>query len=166
MRERLGRDPGSSAGLPNSTKLPKYFLEIAEFISRRYFSAKKIVEIGVGLSPYVALHLSSKLPEAEIIVTDIDERVVKWLLDLGLKAFVDDVSRPRLNLYESADLIYSIRPPFELIPKMIELSDLVSSDILIAPLSEDAYLSELDRRLKRIRLKEVVVYLRERGTAP
>lgn len=166
MRENLDRDPGPSAGLPTSIKPSKYFLEIAEFISQRYFSAKKIVEIGVGLSPYVALHLSSKLPEAEIIVTDVDERVVKWLLKLGLKVFMDDVSKPRLRLYESADLIYSIRPPFELIPKIMELGEIISSDVLIAPLSEDAYLSELDQKLKRIRLKEAVIYLLKRDTAP
>lgn len=92
--------------------------------------------------------------------------MVKWLLELGLKAFIDDVLKPRIELYKSADLIYSIRPPSELIPKIIELSELVSSDVLIAPLSEDAYLSELDRRMKRVRLEEVMVYLLERDTSP
>ena len=163
-KEALGA--GFSAGRQTSAKPSKYFLEIAEFILGRYPSAKKIVEIGVGWSPYTALQLKSKLPEAELIVTDVNEQVAKQLLKYGLKAFIDDVSNPRVELYEGADLIYSIRPPFELIPKIIKLGEIVASDVLIAPLSEDAYLSDLDLRLKRIKLKEAIVYLLERSTTP
>ena len=153
------RAPRSSTGRPNSTKPPKYFLELAEFISSRYSSARKIVEIGVGRSPYTALRLRKLLSKTDLILVDIDGRVVEDLRRLGFKAVKDDVQVPRLEIYKNADLLYSIRPPFELIPKLIDLASLIGSDLLIAPLSEDAYLSGVGRGFERIRLGEVVVYL-------
>lgn len=151
--------PRSSTGLPNSTKPPKYFLELAEFISKQYSFARKIVEIGIGRSPYTALQLRKLLPETDLILVDVDEQVVEELRSLGLKAIRDDIQTPRLEIYEDADLLYSIRPPFELIPKLMDLASMIGSDLLIAPLSEDAYLSGIGTRFEKIRLGEAIVYL-------
>ena len=151
--------PRSSTGLPSSTKPPKYFLELAELISKQYSFARKIVEIGVGRSPYTALRLRKLLPKTDLILVDVDERVVEELRKLGFKAVRDDIQAPRLEIYENADLLYSVRPPFELIPRLIDLASLIGSDLIIAPLSEDAYLSGIGRGFERIRLGEVVVYL-------
>ena len=151
--------PKSSTGLPSSTKPPKYFLKLAEFISKQYSSARKIVEIGVGRSPYTALQIRKFLPETELILVDVDEQVVEELRRLGFKAVRDDIQTPRLEIYENADLLYSIRPPFELIPRLIDLASLIGSDLIIAPLSEDAYLSGIGRGLKIVRLREAIAYL-------
>ena len=156
-----GRKTGRSTGLQNSTKLPKYFREIAECISRRYASAGKIVEVGVGRSPYTILLLRELLPGAELTAVDVDEEAVEELRKMGLKAFVDDLTSPSLEIYEGADLIYSIRPPFELIPNIASLGARVGSDVLIAPLSEDAHLSDLSG-WKMLRLGEAAVYILEK----
>ena len=159
MRERLGRDPGSSDGRLNSTKPPKYFLEIANIISKLYPNARKIVEIGVGKSPYTALYLKNLLPKAEIIVTDADREAVRYALSLNLNSFYDDVNNPNLEIYKGADIIYSIRPPFELIPKLESLRTKIKVDVIIAPLSEDAYLSSLEERWTRIDHPQILVYI-------
>ena len=149
----------SSDGHPSSTKPPKYFLEIANIISKLYPNARKIVEIGVGKSPYTALCLKDLLPKAEIIVTDADRGAVKYALSLNLNSVYDDVNDPNLEIYEGADIIYSIRPPFELIPKLESLRTEIKVDVIIAPLSEDAYLSSLEERWTRIDHPQILVYI-------
>jgi len=153
------RGKRSSDGRLNSTKPPKYFLEIANIISKLYPNARKIVEIGVGKSPYTALYLKDLLPKAEIIVTDADRGAVKYALSLNLNSVYDDVNDPNLEIYEGADIIYSIRPPFELIPKLESLRTEIKVDVIIAPLSEDAYLSSLEERWTRIDHPQILVYI-------
>ena len=155
------RERRSSTGRPNSTKPPKYFQEIAEYISEKYPSAKKIIEVGIGRSPYTALLLQKLLPKTELKVVDVDREAVEELRKIGLRAFVDDLTNPSLEIYKGADLIYSIRPPFELIPNIASLGARTGSDILIAPLSEDAHLSDLSG-WKMVKLDKVVIYLHER----
>jgi len=149
----------SSAGRLNSTKPPKYFLDIANLISNLYPNAKKIVEVGVGRSPYTVIRLQSLLPGAEIIVTDVDRRVVRELARWNLNSVLDDISQPNLEIYENADLIYSIRPPFELIPNLEALAEKTGADVLIIPLSEDAYLSNLSKKWKVIQRNGLTAYL-------
>lgn len=148
-------------GRPSSTKLepPKYFLEVAKLISKLYPSAKKIIEVGVGNSPYTALYLKAALPQAEIVVTDIDPAALRLAARLNINAFYDDINDPNLEIYEDADLIYSIRPPPELIPRMEDLGRRVGVEILIAPLSEDAYLSSLENRWKRVQSSSILIYV-------
>ena len=161
MNESRSRERRSSTGRPNSTKPPKYFQEIAEYISKKYSSAKKIIEVGIGRSPYTALLLQKLLPKTELKVVDVDREAVEELRKIGLKAFVDDLTNPSLEIYRGADLIYSIRPPFELIPKIASLGIRTGSDIMIAPLSEDAHLSDLSR-WKMLKLGRAIIYLHER----
>ncbi len=132
-----------SIGHLNSTKPPTYFLRIAHLISKLYPNAKKIVEVGVGRSPYALLQLKSLLQEAEIIAVDIDPGAVGELNQMGVKSVVDDISEPNMGVYEGADLIYSIRPPFELISKLAKLGKEVGANVLVIPLSENGYLSDL-----------------------
>ena len=130
-------------GRPSLTNPPTYFSKIAYLISKLYPRARKIIEVGVGRSPYTLLQLRSLLPNVEIVATDIDQEVVRELNGMGVKSLVDDIFEPDEEVYEGADLIYSIRPPFELIPRLAELGSRIGADILIIPLSEDAYLSNL-----------------------
>ncbi|MEM3897719.1 MAG: UPF0146 family protein, partial [Nitrososphaerota archaeon] len=133
-------------------------------ISKLYPRARKIVEVGVGRSPHALLQLRSLLMEAEIVATDIDPEAVKELNQMGIKAFIDDIFKPNEKVYEGADLIYSIRPPSELIPKLAELGRKVGTDVLIIPLSEDEYLSDLSG-WERLEEDGIIVYLL-RGSSP
>jgi len=99
------------------------------------------------------------------MAVDVDKEAVKELRKMGLKAFVDDLTSPSLEIYEGADLIYSIRPPFELIPKIASLGARVGSDILIAPLPEDTHLSNLSG-WKMLRLGEASIYVLEKPYNP
>jgi len=148
-------------GRPSSTNPPTYFSKIAHLISKLYPRAKKIVEVGVGRSPYTLLLLKSLLRNSEIIAVDIDQEVVRELNQMGIRAIVDDIFKPHWEIYEGADLIYSIRPPFELIPKLAELGRSVGADVLVVPLSEDEYLSNLST-WKRLKEGGVVAYLLRR----
>ncbi|MEM3394910.1 MAG: UPF0146 family protein [Nitrososphaerota archaeon] len=131
---------------------PYYFQVIAEFIARHYPNAKKIVEIGVGRTPFTALVLKKLIKNLDMIIVDKDQVVMDEIRGFGLRAFVDDIWSPRLELYRDADLIYSIRPPFELFSKIVEIGESVGSDVLIIPLAEDAYLADTDKRLERVEL--------------
>lgn len=134
------------------SETPHYFQVIAEFIARHYPKAKKIIEIGVGRAPFTAVLLKRLVKGLDVIVVDKDQSIISELKDLGLIAFVDDVGSPRIELYKDADLIYSIRPPFELFSKVVEIGESVGSDVLIVPLLEDAYLAGFDKRLEIIEL--------------
>jgi len=92
---------------------------------------------------------------------DVDREAVEELRKIGLKAFVDDLTNPSLEIYRGADLIYSVRPPFELIPKIAALGIRTGSDVLIAPLSEDAHFSNLSG-WKMLRLGEAAIYILEK----
>lgn len=140
------------------TNPPTYFSKIAHLISKLYPRARKIIEVGVGRSPYTLLQLRSLLPNVEIVATDIDQEVVRELNGMGVKSLVDDIFEPDEEVYEGADLIYSIRPPFELIPRLAELGSRIGTDILIIPLSEDVHLSNLSG-WERIVENELIAYL-------
>lgn len=159
-REIAGR---YSTGPPSSAKSPTYFSKIAQLISKLYPKARKIVEVGVGRSPHALLQLRSLLIEAEIVATDIDPEAVKELNQMGIKAFIDDVFKPSEEVYKGADLIYFIRPPSELIPKLAELGRKVGTDVLIIPLSEDEYLSDLSG-WERLEKDGIIAYLLRRSS--
>lgn len=111
------------------------FKAIAEYIAENYPSAKKIVEVGVGKVPDVAIALQRLLPNCEIIVTDVVEQTE---LSGRVKFARDDVTEPNLSVYEGAVLIYSVRPPPELQPYLHGVSQKVGADLLIKPLASES----------------------------
>jgi hypothetical protein len=102
---------------------------IAEYILSRYTG--KVVEIGIGYYPTVALMLSEKL---DVIATDSREVRVPS----RVKFFVDDIFDPDLRIYQNASLIYSIRPPPELYKPLVSLAEKVEADCLIRPFANEA----------------------------
>jgi hypothetical protein len=100
----------------------------------------RICEIGVGKFTQVFDYLN-KQDNIEIIKTDIspnDSTVVK-----------DDVTRPNLKLYENLDMIYSIRPPSELQPYIIDLALKTKTKLIIKPLfNEDINTKNVKLTLK------------------
>jgi len=151
-------------GVFEHDKPTKYFLKIAGLISRLYPKARKIIEVGVGKSPYTILQLKSFLRKAEIMAVDINPEVIREINRMGIKAVYDDVFEPNKKIYEGADLIYFIRPPSELIPKLAELGRKVGTDVLIIPLSEDEYFSDLSG-WERLEEDGIIAYLL-RGSSP
>ena len=98
----------------------------------------KIAEIGVGKFSRVFDYLNEK-ENIEIIKTDIlpnDYTVIK-----------DDITKPNLDLYKDMDIIYSIRPPSELQPYIVDLAVKTNSKLIIKPLFNE------DINSKKVKLK-------------
>jgi uncharacterized protein len=113
------------------------FENLVRYIKENYSTARKIVEVGVGHRIDIAMMVKLYLPDVELIVTDNDEKWVRGRKTPKVRAVADDVRFPVLSVYEGARLIYSLHPPLELVPSMIELAGNVSADLLIAPLKDE-----------------------------
>ena len=100
---------------------------IADFIACRY---KNAVEIGIGNFPDVAFELLRK--QVSVFATDIHPFRYP-----GLDVTIDDITEPDLALYGGIKLIYSMRPPPELIPYMEILAKKILSDLIVKPLSSE-----------------------------
>ena len=103
----------------------------------------RIAEIAVGRFDRIANYLNSK-DNITLIKTDItpkDETVIK-----------DDITNPNLNLYTDIDIIYSIRPPSELQPYLVELACKTDSQLIIKPLTnEDLNTGKVKMKLKNFK---------------
>ena len=142
--------------------IPDYFRLIAEFIARLYPNAVKIVEVGVGRTPFTALLLKKLIKNLRMVVVDKDPYIISEFKDSEVEAVVDDVLSPRIEIYQNADLIYSIRPPFELFPMIERIGKSVGSDVIIIPLLEDAYLASADQRWRRIDISPGIICLQRK----
>ncbi len=112
--------------------------DLARFILARY--SGKVVEVGVGCVPEVALLLA---PHIEVLATEKTGRSVG---DLFVVA--DDIFSPNLDLYQEASLIYSIRPPLEMQIAMGKLAHKVGADVIVRPLADEvARISGFSRTL-------------------
>jgi len=111
------------------------FRAIARYIAENYPSATKIVEVGVGKVPDVAIELQRLLPACEVIVTDVAEPPK---LSGQVKFVRDDIIKPNLSVYEGAALIYAVRPPPELQPFLLEVAREVGADLFIKPLAGES----------------------------
>ena len=103
----------------------------------------KIAEIGVGKFDSIANNLSKK-ENISIIKTDIspkDASVIK-----------DDITNPNIDLYRDVDIIYSIRPPSELQPHLVNLALKIDSQLIIKPLTnEDLNTGRVKMKLKNFK---------------
>jgi uncharacterized UPF0146 family protein len=129
--------------------------DIVDFIVSNYKYAKKIVEVMIGNYPWIAVSIKKRLPNVELLVTDIDP---EKLGDIKIKfpfliCVNDDITLPSLNLYKGADLIYAIRPPPELINEIVKLGTSIKSDVLIRSYSNETCGFEFERRKGWIKIK-------------
>ena len=88
----------------------------------------RIAEVAVGKFDMIAEVLSSR-ENITLIKTDIipaDESVIR-----------DDITNPNLKIYEDVDLIYSIRPPSELQPHLVNLAQKINCQLIIKPLTNE-----------------------------
>ncbi|MDR2831251.1 MAG: hypothetical protein LBB45_09540 [Methanobrevibacter sp.] len=84
----------------------------------------KVVEIAIGNFFKIADYLKNN--NIEVIMIDIDskrEDIIK-----------ENIMNPKLNLYENAKIIYSIRPPYELQPYIEEIAKNLNALLIIKPL--------------------------------
>lgn len=122
-----------------------------EYIIDNYPDSKKIVEVGVGKIVEPSTILKEKLPNTEIKLVDIhpsNEKIIK-----------DDITNPTDNIYENADLIYSIRPPEELQKDIVNLGLKYKTDIIIKPLFTEEINYNLQTKLNLVNYKRTAFYL-------
>ncbi|MHC1626161.1 MAG: UPF0146 family protein [Methanoculleaceae archaeon] len=104
---------------------------ISRYIATHY---QKVVEIGIGAK----IEVARLLREAgiEVVTTDLSPVPVA---ESQVPVVIDDIFEPRLEIYEGADAIYSIRPGPEMVPPMIAIARRVSADLLVYHLGDEIY---------------------------
>lgn len=108
-------------------------LQIAEYISKRY--SGKIIEVGIGYNWKIAL----KLKELGFQVVTTDLRYIP----IDLEFYVDDITNPNIEIYEGANLIYSVRPPPEIVPYILKVARIVRADVIVRPFGNEFYNGKL-----------------------
>lgn len=122
-----------------------------EYIINNYKDSTKIVEVGIGKVTEPNNILKDKLPNTQVIGVDIypcNDNIIQ-----------DDITSPRDEIYEDADLIYSIRPPEELQRSIVRLALKYDCDCIIKPLSTEEIVVELQSRLRLVNYKRSVFYV-------
>lgn len=100
---------------------------LVDYIAGTYGCA---AEIGIGHFPDLALALVDR--GVQVFATDI-----KPFRHKGLKVVVDDITQPNLSLYTGVHLIYSLRPPLELVPYMERLAKAAAVDLIVKSLASE-----------------------------
>ncbi len=102
------------------------YKDFAEYILR-YYPDMLLVEIGIGADFRVFKEL--KRQNADIKAVDITPS--------SHDVTGDDVLNPDMDIYAGSGLIYSIRPPPELVPYIEKIAGRAGADLIIRPLSTD-----------------------------
>ncbi|MCI6775146.1 UPF0146 family protein [Methanobrevibacter boviskoreani] len=120
---------------------------IATFIPDRKFN---VGEVAIGHFYFVSDYLNKK-DNVNIIKTDIEpsrEDIIK-----------DDLTNPDYDLYRNLDLIYSIRPPHELQPYILNLARNIKSYLIIKPLTGENLNPKIDiMKMKNYKKASFYVY--------
>ncbi|MDD5474489.1 MAG: UPF0146 family protein [Candidatus Methanoperedens sp.] len=124
--------------------------DIAEYIIKNY--RNKVVEVGVGSLPHVALLLRDKM---DVVVTDVNEQ--KYT---GVRFCRDDIFLPDMGIYRNASLIYSIRPPIDIQEAIARAAKEAGADLLIRPFgNEKADLRRFYKEYNLVNYKKARFYL-------
>lgn len=108
------------------------YKDFAEYILK-YYGSVPVVEIGVGSD----FHVFEELKKNRVNVRAVD------LNPSSSDVIKDDILNPDMNIYHGCGLIYSIRPPPELIPYIEYIAKETGADLIIRPLSTDNVPSNL-----------------------
>ena len=126
------------------------YKDIADYIINNY--KNKVVEVGIGSLPEVALLLKDKL---DVVVTDINEQ--KYA---GVRFCRDDIFKPDMGIYRNASLIYAIRPPIDLQDAIAAIAREVGADLIIRPFgNEKADLIKYFKEYSLVNYKKTRFYL-------
>jgi len=124
--------------------------DIAEYIINHY--KNKVVEVGVGNLPQVALLLKEEL---DVVTTDVNEQ--KYA---GVRFCRDDIFTPDMGIYHNASLIYSIRPPIDMQDAIAKIAKEVGSDLILRPFgNEKADLRKYFNEYSLVNYKKTRFYL-------
>jgi len=138
-------------------------VDLVDFIVKNYRSAAKIVEVGVGSYPWVAKIVKNRIPWTDVVVTDVCEEKLKETKSTcpKLEVACDDIGNPSSEIYDGANLIYSIRPPPELIFEIHKVALKAGCDVLIRPLSHEecAFVFLIRDGWQSIQLDKSISYL-------
>ena len=127
---------------------------LAEFIISHYTSGARVVEVGIGWHPDLALLLKDHF---DLICTDVTDPGTP-----GLRFVRDDIFRPDPGLYRDAALVYSIRPPPDLQAPLAAAAAAAGADLIIRPFSsEHVDLGRYYRRSRCVNHKQAYFYLFE-----
>lgn len=115
--------------------------DFMEYILKQAGEEKiKIAEVGVGAFSQIADSLQEK-DNITLIKTDIAPKDSTTILD--------DIANPNMDLYRDVEIIYSIRPPSELQPHLVNLALKIGSQLIIKPLTnEDLNTGRVKMKLK------------------
>ncbi len=102
------------------------YKDFTEYILKHYRDAP-IVEVGIGAD----LSVFKELKRQNVDVKAVD--ISPSLSDV----IKDDVLNPKMEIYKGCGLIYSIRPPPELVPYIEKIAQNAGADLIIRPLSTD-----------------------------
>jgi uncharacterized UPF0146 family protein len=97
---------------------------LVDYLSRHY---RRVVEVGIGTYTRVARALEKR--GVVVVATDINPQPE------GIPVVTDDIWQPRLDLYESAQALYAVRPPPELVPPLKDLARRLALDLIVKPLA-------------------------------
>ncbi len=126
------------------------YKDLAEYILENY--RKKVVEVGVGSLPQVALLLKDVM---DVVVTDVSEQEHE-----GVRFCRDDIFFPDMSIYKGASLIYSIRPPIDIQEAIARVAKEVGADLIIRPFgNEKADLGCVYNNCKLLNYKKARFYL-------
>ncbi|HEY3274881.1 MAG TPA: UPF0146 family protein [Methanocella sp.] len=125
---------------------------LAEFIIQKYPAGARIVEVGVGHHPDVALLLKDIF---DLVCTDVTDPGIA-----GIRFVRDDIYKPDISLYRGAALVYSIRPPPDMQVPIAAVASAAGADLIIRPFSsEHVDLSRHYRHGKCVNHKQASFYL-------
>ena len=102
------------------------YKDFAEYILKNHAN-KPIVEIGIGSDFRVFNELKRR--NAVIMAVDLNPS--------SSDVTKDDILDPNMEIYAGVGLIYSIRPPPELIPYIEKIAQKTGAELIIRPLSTD-----------------------------
>ncbi len=130
---------------------PRVNQGLLRYITSNYTG--KAVEVGVGRRPETAAALSRN--SFTVVCTDVEPRDTPE----DVEFHVDDVRDPDLDIYRDADVVYSLRPPYELHHALADVAAAAHADLLLKPLGSEG--TPLDHEL--VNAEGEALYLVEHG---
>lgn len=115
--------------------------DLAEYLRSNYPIGARVIEVGIGRHPDIALLLRDTF---DLVCTDVTDPGTP-----GIRFIKDDIFRPDMSLYKDAVLIYSIRPPIDLQDSMAAVASSVGADLIIRPFASER--TDLSRFFPRFR---------------
>jgi uncharacterized UPF0146 family protein len=139
--------------------------DIASYIVANYQKARKIVEIGVGNLPLIAVEIKKRLPTTLLLVVDVNPITLEDIARKypGLVTVIDDVFNPDVSIYYNADLIYSVRPPAEMLLPLLKIAKQVKTDLIIRPTADEPPYDFKEFKLVNYGMAVLYHYLAERA---